>query len=397
MSQDLPGGRDGVPEGREPTVTWRRLREVTLVFLKLGLIAFGGPAAHTAMMRDELVRRRGWVSDQRFVDLMGATNLIPGPNSTELAIHLGYDRGRWRGLVAAGVCFILPAALIVTALAWGYVTYGSTPAVQGLLYGIVPAVIAIIVHALSGLLRTVIKSVWLAVLAVAALAAYLLGLNELLILATGALLAAAARSARRLRAGGPEAVLALPLALGSPLFPDPTGAQLAQLFTTMLKIGSVLYGSGYVLLAFLRGDFVDRLGWITNQQLIDAVSIGQVTPGPLFTTATFLGYLVAGPAGAFLATVAIFLPSFVFVGLLTRLTDKLRSSDWTSALLDGLNAAALALMAGVSLQLARNSIIDPLTALIALATLALLWRTKLNNAWYIAAGAAIGLAHTLLT
>ncbi|WP_198168323.1 chromate efflux transporter [Herbidospora yilanensis] len=370
------------------------LREVMVVFLKLGVIAFGGPAAHIAMMRDELVRRRGWVTDQRFVDLMGATNLIPGPNSTELAIHLGYDRGRWRGLIIAGVCFIVPAALMVTALAWAYVTYGSTPEVEGLLYGVVPAVIAIIAHALSGLLRTVVKNAWFAVLAVAALAAYFLGVNELLILASGALVAAAVRSARR---GLLAVPLAGPLAGGLPVFPDPTGGQLAQLFLTMLKIGSVLYGSGYVLLAFLRGDFVERLGWITGPQLADAVSIGQVTPGPVFTTATFVGYLVAGPIGAFLATVAIFLPSFLFVGLLTRLTDRLRSADWTSALLDGLNAAALALMAGVSWQLGVTAIVDPLTAAIAVVTLVLLWTTRLNNAWYIAAGAAVGLARALLT
>ncbi|MFC4590111.1 chromate efflux transporter [Sphaerisporangium corydalis] len=394
-SADDPAGG---PEGGK--TSWPAVREVALLFLKLGTIAFGGPAAHTAMMRDELVRRRGWVSDERFVDLMGTTNLIPGPNSTELAINLGFDRARWRGLLAAGVCFILPAALIVTALAWAYVTYGTTPAVAGILYGIVPAVIAIIAHALLGLLRVVIKNGWCALLAAAALAAYLLGVNELLVMAVGALVTAAAHAYRRHRQSM-HGMLALPLlGLGSPglpVFPDPTGGQLAQLFLTMLKIGSVLYGSGYVLLAFLRGDFVERLGWITGQQLIDAVSIGQVTPGPVFTTATFIGYLIAGPVGAFLATVAIFLPSFVFVGLLTKLTDKLRSSAWTSALLDGLNVAALALMAGVSLQLGRSAIVDPLTAVIALATLALLWKTKLNNAWYIATGAAIGLAHSLLT
>ncbi|WP_245657696.1 chromate efflux transporter [Herbidospora mongoliensis] len=371
---------------------------MALLFLKLGTIAFGGPAAHTAMMRDELVRRRGWVSDERFVDLMGATNLIPGPNSTELAIHLGYDRARWRGLLAAGVCFIVPAALIVTVLAWAYVTYEATPAVAGILYGIVPAVIAIIAHALVGLLRTVIKSWWLAVLGLAALSAYLLGINELLVLAAGALLSAGAHMVRQRRRDAAHGLVALPLlSMGTPVFPDPTGGQLTQLFLTTLKIGSVLYGSGYVLLAFLRGDFVDRLGWITSQQLIDAVSSGQVTPGPVFTTATFIGYVVAGPMGAFLATVAIFLPSFVFVALLTKLTDKLRSSAWTSALLDGLNVAALALMAGVSFQLGQTAIIDPLTAAIALVTLGLLWKTKLNNAWYIAVGAAIGLAHTFLT
>lgn len=366
------------------------------MFLRLGTIAFGGPAAHTAMMREELVRRRGWVSDQRFVDLMGATNFIPGPNSTELAIHLGHDRARWRGLVTAGVCFILPAALLVTALAWAYVTYGRTPAVEGVLYGVVPAVIGIIAHALFGLLRTVITGVWPAVLAVAALAAYLLGVNELVVLAAGALAAAVIHVGRKLTTG-PSGFAIPVLWLGQPVFPDPTAGQLGQLFATMLKIGAVLYGSGYVLLAFLRGDFVDRLGWISQEQLIDAVSIGQVTPGPVFTTATFVGYLVAGLPGAFAATVAIFLPSFVFVGLLTRLTGWLRSKDWTSALLDGVNAVALALMAGVSFQLARSTIVDPLTAVIAVATVVLLWRTKLNSAWYIGAGAAIGLAHMLLT
>ncbi len=374
------------------------VREVAWVFLRLGTIAFGGPVAHTALMRHELVKRRGWISDARFVDLIGATNLIPGPNSTELAIHLGYDRARWRGLFVAGACFILPAALMVTGLAWAYVRYGDTPAVSAILYGIVPAVIAIIVHALIKLAPVAVKGVWLGVLAAAGFAAYLLGVNELLVLAAGAALAALARLARqRPRAmavapwwvGGPWA--------GAPLFSDPSANQLWQLFATMLKIGAVLYGSGYVLLAFLRGDFVERLGWLTEAQLTDAIAIGQVTPGPVFTTATFVGYLVAGPIGALLATIAIFLPSFAFVGLLTRITDRLRSSPWTSAFLDGINATALALMAGVTLQLGRSAIVDPLTALIALATLTLLWRTRLNSAWYIGAGALIGLAQMGLT
>jgi chromate transporter len=392
------GDGEASPSPRKPPPE-RPVREVAWLFLKLGTIAFGGPAAHTAMMRDEVVRRRGWISDERFVDLIGATNLIPGPNSTELAIHLGYDRGRWRGLLAAGGCFILPAAVLAAALAWAYVTYGDTPAVEGILYGIVPAVIAIIAAALVGLLRTVLRTVWLGVLAVAALAAYLAGVNELLVLAAGAVLAGAARLVRHPPGRGARGLLVVPLALGSgqPVFPDPTGGQLAQLFVTMMKIGAVLYGSGYVLLAFLRGDFVDRLGWISEQQLVDAVSVGQVTPGPVFTTATFIGYLVAGPIGAFLATVAIFIPSFVFVGLLTRITSRLRKSPWTSAMLDGVNATALALMAGVSYQLARTAIVDPLTVAIAVVTLVLVWRTKINNAWYIAGGALVGLAHSLLT
>jgi chromate transporter len=359
-------------------------REVATVFLRLGTIAFGGPVAHIAMMRDELVRRRGWVTDERFVDLMGTTNLIPGPNSTELAIHLGWDRARWRGLVLAGMCFILPAAAIVTVLAWLYVEHGTTPVARDLLYGVVPAVLAIVAWALVALLPTVVKNVWLGVLAVAALAAYLLGVNELVVLFGGAAVAVFARLAGRIGHHG----LIAPFAV---LFPDPTAGQLGQLFLTMVKIGAVLYGSGYVLLAFLEGDFVDRLGWITDQQLLDAISIGQVTPGPVFTTATFVGYLVAGLPGAFVATVGIFLPSFVFVGLLTRVTDRLRSSPWTSALLDGVNATSLALMAGVSWVLGRSALVDGWTVAIFATVLVLMWRTRLNRAWYVAGGALVGI------
>ncbi len=363
-----------------------RIREVLWVFLRLGVVAFGGPAAHTAMMREELVRRRGWVSDARFVDLMGATNLIPGPNSTELAIHLGHERARWRGLLVAGLCFILPAALIVTGLAWAYVRYGDTPSLQRVLYGVIPAVVAIVVWALVGLLRTVVKTVWLGLLVVIALVAYLLGVNELVVLFGGAVVAVLARGVRR-AAAGPYGLVA-PLL---PLFHDPTTDQLARLFWTMLKIGAVLYGSGYVLIAFLERDFVDRLGWITQAQLFDAVAIGQATPGPVFTTATFVGYLVAGPLGAFLATVAIFAPSFLFVGLLTRLAEWMRASPGTSVLLDGVNATAYALMAAVSWQLGREALVDAWTAAIAVVTLGLLWRTRLNSAWYVLGGAAVGL------
>lgn len=363
-----------------------RTREVLWVFLRLGVVAFGGPAAHTAMMREELVRRRGWVSDARFVDLMGATNLIPGPNSTELAIHLGHERARWRGLLVAGVCFILPAALMVTALAWAYVTYGDTPSLQRVLHGVVPAVVAIVLWALVGLVPSVVKNVWLGVLVAVALAAYLLGVHELVVLFGGALVAVAARGVRA-ASPGPHGLL-VPLL---PLFHDPTAAQLGRLCWTMLRIGALLYGSGYVLIAFLKRDFVDRLGWVTQAQLVDAVAIGQATPGPVFTTATFIGYLVAGPLGAFLATVAIFTPSFVFVGLLTRLTTRLRASAWTSVLLDGVNASAYALMAGVSWQLGREALVDGWTVLIALVTLVLLWRTRLNSAWYVLGGAVSGL------
>jgi len=367
-------------------------REVAAVFLRLGLVAFGGPAAHIALMREELVRRRGWVSDQRFADLMGATNLIPGPNSTELAIHLGHDRARWRGLVVAGICFILPAAVMVGVLARAYVEYGETPAVESILYGVVPVVLAIIAWALIGLARTVLAAPWPALLAGAALTAYLLGVPELVVLFAGAAIAGLAHGARALARRGGHGLLGVPLLVVA----VPADGRLPELFWTMVKIGSVLYGSGYVLLAFLEGDFVERLGWVSHQQLLDAVSIGQVTPGPVFTTATFLGYLVAGLPGAVVATVAIFLPSFVFVGLLTRLTDWLRSRAWTSALLDGLNATALALMAGVALQLGRTALVDVLTVALALGTLVLLWRTRLNSAWLIAAGAAVGVARHLM-
>ncbi|MEU8378328.1 chromate efflux transporter [Streptosporangium sp. NPDC048865] len=383
------------------------LREVTWLFLRLGLTAFGGPAAHIAMMHDEVVRRRGWLTEQRFLDLVGATNLIPGPSSTELAIHLGHERARWRGLVSAGVCFILPAALMVGALAALYVHYGRTPEVAGILYGIRPVVIAIIAWALFSLVRTALKTAYLWILAGAVLAAYLLGVNELLLLAAGGLLTVAVRTAPtwRPRPRGPggepppdgsrtsRALLAAPLALAGGQDPD----QLLRLFLTMLKIGAVLYGSGYVLLAFLEGDFVERLGWLTAAQLADAVSIGQFTPGPVFTTATFVGYLVAGTPGAVLATVAIFLPSFLLVGLLTRITDRIRSRAWSSALLDGVNAAALALMAGVALQLGRISLVDPLTWALTAGTLLVLWRTRLNSAWLIAAGAAVGLVSVIVT
>ncbi len=374
------------------------MREVALLFLKLGTIGFGGPAAHIALMREEVVRRRGWVDDQRFLDLVGATNIIPGPNSTELAIHLGHDRAGWRGLVSAGVCFILPAALMVLALAWAYVEYGETPAFDGFLYGVRPVVVAVILRALLGLLGTAVRGPLLAVVAASVLLGYLLGVHELLLLAAGAAAVLVARTGRSRWAGGSLHGAALPalLAAGRPFLDDPTGGQLARLFLTFLKIGSVLYGSGYVIVAFLRGDFVVRLGWVTETQLVDAVSVGQVTPGPVFTTATFLGYVVAGFPGAALATVGIFLPSFLLVGLLTRVIGHVRGRAWSAALLDGVNAAALALMAGVTLELSTTALVDPLTAALAAAAVLVLWRTRVSSVWVIVAGAAVGAAVTLL-
>ncbi|GAB3256472.1 chromate efflux transporter [Nocardioides dilutus] len=360
-------------------------REVAAVFLRLGVVAFGGPAAHTAMMREELVRRRAWVDDERFVDLVGATQLVPGPNSTELAIHLGHDRAGWRGLLVAGVCFIVPAALLVGVLAWAYVEHGDTSVVGDVFDGAVPVVLAIIAWSVVPLLRAAATSWWLAVVGLAALAAYLLGLNELVVLVGGALAALVPYVGGRAREGGTAALL-LPLALA------PSGdGRLGELFVTMLKIGAVLYGSGYVLITFLEGDFVERLGWLSNQQLVDAVAVGQVTPGPVFTTATFVGYLVAGFWGAVLATVAIFLPSFVFVGLLTRLVGWLRSRAWTAAVLDGLNVTALALILGVAVDLGRDNLASWWAPLLFAVTLLLLWRTRLNSGWFVLAGGAAGI------
>lgn len=368
-----------------------RTREVALLFLRLGVTAFGGPAAHTAMMHDEVVRRRRWVSDERFVDLVGATNLIPGPNSTELAIHLGWERARGRGLVLAGICFIVPAAVMVGLLAWAYVEYGQTPALEGILYGIKPVVIAIVVGALLKLVPTVAKSRVLGVFAALAVAAYLAGVNELALMAAGGILAAGWQALRTMQADRLSSWL--PIGAFVPI----VDVELGRLFLVFLKIGAVLYGSGYVLLAFLEGEVVGRLGWLTSEQLLDAVSVGQVTPGPVFTTATFVGYVVGGFWGAVLATVGIFLPSFLFVAVLTRLVTWMRSSATLGAALDGINATAVGLMAGVSVQLAGDAIVDALTVAVAAGTALLLWRTQLNSAWLIAGGAAIGMVNTMLS
>jgi chromate transporter len=370
--------------------------EVARLFLKLGVIAFGGPAAHIALMREEVVRRRRWVSDERFLDLLGMTNLIPGPNSTEMAIHLGYVRAGWPGLLLGGACFIVPAMLIVLALAWLYVRYGTLPAATAALYGITPVVIAIVLHAMWALGRTAVKGPLLAAVGVAVLALALAGGNELALLLGGGVVVMALRAAWRGRSA-----VALVGALGVPGIAfgqaaSVASASLGTLFFTFLKIGAVLYGSGYVLLAFLRNDFVERLGWLTDRQLIDAVAVGQFTPGPVFTTATFVGYLVAGWPGALLATLAIFLPSFVFVALSHPLIPRIRGSRWTGAFLDGVNVAALGLMAAVTWQLARAAIVDLFTAGLALVAGALLLRTRINSAWLVLGGAAAGLLYRRL-
>ncbi|HLI28835.1 MAG TPA: chromate efflux transporter [Chloroflexota bacterium] len=379
------------------------LGEVALLFFKLGCIAFGGPAAHIAMMRDEVVRRRRWVSDAEFLDLLGATNLIPGPNSTEMAIHLGYLRAGWPGLVVGGGLFILPAMLLVLALAWAYVRFGTTPQVVWLLYGIKPVIIAVVVQALWGLLKTAVKTPLLAIVGLVVLGLYLAGLNEIVLLFGAGGFVMLVENARRWRPGQLAAVAGL-LPLGSAAVPGlaevaATAAvpfSLGTLFFTFLKIGAVLYGSGYVLLAFLRNDFVERLGWLTNQELLDAVAIGQFTPGPVFTTATFIGYVTGGVAGAVVATIGIFLPGFVFVAAVNPLVPRLRRSPWMSGLLDGVNVAALGLMAGVTWELGRAALVDGLTVGVALVAAVLLIRFAVNSAWLVIGGGAVGLAAQLL-
>jgi chromate transporter len=369
-----------------------RVGEVAGLFLKLGITAFGGPAAHIGLMHTEVVQRRKWLDDQEFLDLLGATNLIPGPNSTEMAIHIGYRRAGWPGLIAAGVCFIFPAMLIVLALAWVYVRWGATPQASGLLYGVKPVIIAIILKALWDLGKKAVKSPLTAGVGLAVLGLYFLNVNEILLLFAGGLLVMLAANWKHLRNMHARAALfplvanaaaSLPWALAAPF-------HLSVLFLTFLKIGAVLYGSGYVLLAFLRADFVQRLGWLTDHQLLDAIAVGQITPGPVFTTATFIGYILGGLPGALLATLGIFLPSFIFVAASNPLIPKMRRSAWIGALLDGVNVASLGLMGAVTIDLGRASLIDPLTALVGLISLLLLVRYKLNSTWLILAGALIG-------
>jgi chromate transporter len=374
------------------------MRELALLFLKLGATAFGGPAAHIGMMEDEVVARRGWLTRAQFLDYVGATNLIPGPNSTELAIHIGHLRGGGAGLIVAGVSFIVPAALIVAAIAWAYVRYGTLPQVEGVLYGIKPVVIAIVAQALWRLGGAAIRTVPLAIVAAGAAAAVAAGVNELAVLGGAALVAAAIALAsnRRARPITPLLVAAAAgagggTAAGMAAAPVAAPFGLWTLFLVFAKAGAVLFGSGYVLLAFIRADLVERLGWLTESQLLDAIAVGQVTPGPLFTTATFIGYVLGGAAGAAVATIGIFLPAFVFVALSGPLVPRIRQSRVAGSVLDGVNAASVALMAVVSWQLGRAALVGPMTIALAAASLVVLVRWRINSVWLIAAGGAIGL------
>jgi len=377
-----------------------RLTQVAILFLKLGITAFGGPAAHIAMMHDETVRRRKWLSEQEFLDLVGATNLIPGPNSTEMAIHLGYLRAGWLGLIVGGLSFILPAMFMVMGLAWAYVQYGTTPQVAWLLYGVKPVVIAIIIQALWNPGQKAIKSRLLAVVGVVVLVAYFLGVNEIFLLFAGGLFTMMVTNLQRLRKQ-PLSFFLVPSFLAQQvlsLFPlASVPFSLPLLFFTFLKIGAVLYGSGYVLLAFLRADFVVRLGWLTDKQIIDTVAISQVTPGPVFTAATFIGFILGGVSGALLATLGIFLPGFTFVVISNPLIPQILNSPWANSLLDRVNVASLGLMAAVTWHLGRSSLLDPLSVLIGIISFVLLVRYKVNSTWLIIGGAMVGLGYAVLS
>ncbi|UOK42929.1 MULTISPECIES: chromate efflux transporter [Flavobacterium] len=355
------------------------LKEIGKLFLKLGLIAFGGPAAHIAMMRDEVVRKRQWMNDDHFMDLVGATNLIPGPNSTELAIHLGKEKGGWKGLVLAGLCFILPAVFITLGLAWLYKNYGTLPEIQPFIYGIKPAIIAIILSAIYPLAKTSLKSNFLVVIGLLALTASFLGINEIVVLFGSGLLALTVHYLKNSRK---HANSFIPIGLIT--------ASNSQLFFIFLKIGSILYGSGYVLFAFLDSELV-QTGMLSRQTLIDAIAVGQFSPGPVFSSVTFIGYQINGYAGALVATIGIFLPSFVFVAALNPLVKRMRNSVLFSSFLDAVNVASVALIIVVCFIMGKESVTEWKTILIASISLIITFGfRKTNSAWVVLGGSLLG-------
>jgi chromate transporter len=374
------------------------LKQIALSFLRLGATAFGGPAAHIALMEEEFVRRRGWVSHADFLDMLGASNLVPGPSSTEMAIHIGHQRAGWKGLVVAGVCFILPAMLIVMACAWAYARFGSLPQVQSVLYGVKPVIIAVVLQALWVLGRTAIKNSFLLTVGLVGTTAGIAGENVLAILLTAGLVTVLQTwiKERRLSSN----LLAIPMPTKSliaaiPVLAAAVPISLSALFLVFLKFGAVIFGSGYVLLAFLQADLVDRLHWLTRAQLLDAVAVGQVTPGPVFTTATFIGYLLGGVRGAVVATAGVFLPGFLFVAASRPLIPRIRRSEIAGAFLDGVNVGAVALMIAVTWQLSRAALVDfPTVAIAALSAVVLIY-FRINSAWLVFAGGLIGLIASL--
>jgi chromate transporter len=376
----------------QASVRQAALAEIAFVFLKLGTIAFGGPAAHLAMMEEEFVRRRRWITEADFLDRLAAANLIPGPSSTEVAIFVGQLKRGWRGLMVAGSCFIIPAAVIVSLIAWAYMRFGALPRAAGILYAIKPVVVAIVIQALGKLARTGVRTAELAGIAGLAAGLWFLGLSPIAVLVVAGIVAAASLTMKNrlvalsvLGTPGVLVVLGLLVATGATV-----SFGLPRLFLSFLKIGSVVFGSGYVLLPFVRAEFVEHLHWLTDKQLIDAVAVGQFTPGPLFTTATFIGYVVGGVAGAVVATVGIFLPGFLLVAASGPLIPRIRRSALASAALDGVIAGSLALMAVVTWQLGKTAIIDRTTLVVFLVSVLALLRFRVNSAWLIGAAGVVG-------
>jgi len=373
----------------------RLLIELSLLYLRLGTTAFGGPAAHIAIMEHEVVQRRRWLSREEFLDFLGVVNLIPGPSSTEMAIQIGYRLAGWPGLLMGGLCFIFPAAVLTLMLAWIYVRYGSLPQAAGVLYGIKAVMIAVVLQAIWTLSRTAVKSKLLALIGAVAIVANAVGLNVLVVLFCAGVVSIVAKRLSSVSGNRSSTALALPPAsdiskfmLGASGAGAPFG--LLPLFGFFLKVGAVLFGSGYVLLAFLRTDLVVRLKWLTDKQLLDAIAVGQVTPGPVFTTATFIGYLLGGTPGAVVATVGIFLPSFIFIAIVGPWVPRIRKSEILGAFLDGVNVGALALMVVVTWLLGRAALVDITTIVLAVVSGITLIRFKINSTWLILGGAVVG-------
>jgi chromate transporter len=366
-----------------------RVAEVAALFFKLGAISFGGPAAHIALMEQEVVVKRGWLSREHFLDLLAATNLVPGPNATEMAIHIGFVRAGWAGFVAGGVAFIVPAFLISLTLAMTYVHLGTLPQGAAVFYGINPAVMAIILTATYRLGRTAIRDKAAVALGVACLGAVMLGVNEVMVLlaagVAGILIYASPRW---------PWLAAIVFGFALPTFASAHGLddKLARLGLFFLKVGALIFGSGMVLFAFIQRDVVTGYGWLTLQQLLDAIAVGQMTPGPVLSSATFIGYLVAGVPGAVISTIAVFFPSFVIVALIGPWIPRLRQSPIAQAFLRGVNAAVVALILSVSLALFRSAVVDVWTALVVVVGLVALLRFKVNTLWLVMGGAVVGLA-----
>ena len=375
------------------------MKELALAFLRLGFTAFGGPAAHIAMMEDEFVRRRNWLSREEFLDLMGTASLLPGPSSSEMAIFIGQRRAGWRGLLLAGICFVLPAALIVTTIAWAYVRYNRLPVVAGILYGVKPVIVAVVLQAVWSLGHTAVKTRFLGFVGLCSVVASAIGLNIPLLLLSAGLISAifwTYRERQRSITGLTTllftlwCILPAKTVLASPAIISRIPVTLARIFLFFVKVGSIQFGSGYVLLAFLRTDLVERWHWLSEGQLLDATAVGQFTPGPVFTTATFIGYLLHGPLGAILATIGIFLPAFLLVAASGMFVTKLRKSKFAGAFLDGVNVASLALMAVVTWQLGRASLVDAATIILAFISAFALIRFRINSVWLILVGGFVG-------